>query len=117
MAVLVALVLTLARPPAAVLDTGRAQVPLAISSWCWGRRCGAPIAASTRVAAVKRGTVVRAELRFVPTGARVAVAGRPVTALRHGRDVTWKATRAGGVTVRATSARGWVVYVGRIVLH
>jgi hypothetical protein len=115
--VLLALVLGLARPPAAVIDTGSARVPLAISSWCWGRRCAAPISASTRVAVARRGAVVRAELGFVATGARVEVAGKTAPSTRHGREVTWRATRAGGVTLRVTSARGWVTYVGRLALR
>jgi len=62
--VLVALLLGVSRPPAAYLDTGSVRVPLAISSWCWGSRCGAPISAATRVAVVARGATLHAELRI-----------------------------------------------------
>jgi hypothetical protein len=117
MSVLLALVLGLARPPGAYLTTGTTKVPLAISSWCWGLRCGAPIASSTKVAIVRRGATIRAELGFAPTKVTVVVVGHPVTATTHGREVSWRATRAGGLSLRAASARGWVIYVCRVALR
>jgi len=117
MPLLLALALGLARPPGAYLATSAGRVPLAISSWCWGQRCGAPIARSARPAVFVRGTTIRAELGFAPTGVRVAVVGRPVAAKAHGHEVTWRATRAGGLSLRVTTARGWVVYVGRVKLR
>ena len=109
--------LALAAPPKAALDTGGARVPLAISSWCWRGRCGAPIARSTRTAVVASGTLVTVELAFVPTRVRLAVAGKPLTVARSGRLVTWRASRGGGLTLTATGGRGWVTYVGRIRLR
>jgi hypothetical protein len=117
MVVLVALVLATASPPAAYLDAGPARLPLALSSWCWGTRCGAPISASTKVARVARGTRLRVELGFVPTRSRLAVGGTPVTVLTHGSDLSWRATRGGGLTLKVTGPRGWATYVGRIAIR
>jgi hypothetical protein len=112
--VLVALAVAFAHPPAGFVQTAAARVPLAISSWCWGTHCGAPIAASTKAASVARGSTVRVELQFTPTGARVAVAGVRQQAVTRGHEITWRATRSGGMTLRVTSAKGWVIYVGRL---
>ncbi len=117
MSVLLALVLGLARPPAAYLSTSAGHVPLAISSWCWGQRCGAPIGSSKKVAVVHRGTTVRAELGFTPTKVSLAVVGHPIATKTVGHEVTWRATRAGGISLRVTGPRGWVIYVGRLALR
>lgn len=117
MVALVALLLGVARPPAAYVSVGATRVPLAISSWCWGAHCGAPIAASNRTATVPRGSTVRIELQFVPTRAHVAVAGVQQRATTAGREITWRATRSGGMTVDVTTAKGWVIYVGRLKLR
>jgi hypothetical protein len=115
--VVVALVLAASGPPRAWLTTDTAHVPLAISSWCWGTHCGAPIGASTKVAGAPQGTVVRVDFGFAVTSARVAIAGRAVPVERHGKELTWRATRGGGLTIRVTGGRGWVTYVGRIKLR
>jgi hypothetical protein len=117
MVALVALMLGLARPPAAYLQVGATRVPLAISSWCWGSRCGAPISASKKVATVKRGATVRAELSFAPSGTRLAVGGAPVSVTHHGSELSWRATHGGGLTLHVTGPHGWVTYVGRIAIH
>ena len=114
MVALVALVLGVSRPPPAYVSVGANRVPLAVSSWCWGARCGAPISASTRTATASRGTTVRIELKFLPTRVRVAVAGIQVRAETSGREITWRATRQGGMTVNVATAKGWVIYVGRL---
>jgi hypothetical protein len=114
---LVALLLGVLHPPAAYLDTGSARVPLALSSWCWGPRCGAPISASKRVAVVKRGARLRVELAFVPSRTRLAIAGTPVAVATHGGELSWRAIRGGGLTLRATGPRGWVTYVGRVAIR
>jgi hypothetical protein len=114
---LVALLLGLAKPPSAYLQAGTKRVPLAISSWCWAARCGAPISAATKVATVARGTTLRAELRFAPTAARLAVGSTPVSVTRHRSEVSWRVTRGGGLTLRVTGPRGWVTYVGRIAIR
>ena len=114
MVALVALLLGVTGPPAAYVNVGSTHVPLAISSWCWGARCGAPIAASTKVATVRRGSTVRVELRFVPQRVRVAVSGVPERATAQGREITWRAAHAGGITVNVTAAQGWITYVGRL---
>jgi hypothetical protein len=106
------LALVFAGPPKATLD----GAPLAVSSWCWGTRCGAPIAASQRTVAVRRGATVRVSFGFEPTQVRVAIAGHPVR-VAPASSVAWRATRAGGVTITAIGARGWVTYVGRIRLR
>jgi hypothetical protein len=110
-------VLALAGPPKATLDTGSARVPLAISAWCWGTHCGAPVARASKTATVTRGATVTVELTFVPKRVRLAVAGAPVATTTHGRDVSWTAARGGGLTLTATGGRGWVTYVGRLRLH
>ncbi len=117
MSVLLALLLGVARPPGAYVSTATGHVPLAISSWCWGQRCGAPIGSSKKAAVVRRGTTVKAELGFSPTKISLAVVGHPVVTTTHGHEVTWRATRAGGISLRATGPRGWVIYVGRVALR
>jgi hypothetical protein len=114
-ALLVALALT--SPPRAWLDAGSAHAPLAVSSWCWASTCGAPIAASTKTVTVQRGMLVRIELAFAPKRARVAVAGVPLVALYGAHEVSWRATKGGGVTINVTGAKGWVTYVTRIRLR
>jgi hypothetical protein len=109
--------LALASPPRATLTAGRATLPLAVSSWCWGRHCGAPIAASTRTAVVARGGLVRVDFAFAPSAVHVAVAGRPVRVVLHNREISWRARLAGGVTINATGSRGWVTYVARLRLR
>lgn len=114
---LLALVLALAQPPAAYVDTGSAHVPLAVSSWCSGTRCGAPIAASKRPAVVRRGALVRVVLQFTPTRATLTIGGAPVSVQSSGAEIAWRATQGGGLTLRATSRDGWVTYVGRLVVR
>ena len=108
--------LALAGPPKATLVSGPTRARLAVSSWCWGARCGAPIAASTKPVIVARGSLVTIELGFVPRHARIAVGGIRATVETSGRVVSWRARRGGGLTVHVTGPRGWVTYVGRIRL-
>ncbi|MGH3001795.1 MAG: hypothetical protein ACRDM1_03870 [Gaiellaceae bacterium] len=105
------------RPPAAYVVVGARHVPLAVSSWCWRRRCGAPIAASGRAVVLRRKGTVRVRLGFAAATAQVAVAGLRVRVSRSGSVLSWRATRPGGMTIHVTSRRGWVVYVGRLVLR
>jgi hypothetical protein len=107
----------LAGPPRAVLHAGSAQVRLTVSSWCWRGHCGAPIAASKKLVVTAAGTLVAVDLGFDPTRVRVAIAGRSVAAAVHGRQVSWRAARGGGLTMTVTGARGWVTYVGRVRLR
>jgi len=109
--------LLLAAPHAPVAYVEPGHVRLAVSSWCWARHCGAPIAASGRAARLTRGSSVRVHLTFAPTAARVAIAGREVPVTRHGNDISWTATRAGGMTINVTGTKGFVAYVGRLVLR
>jgi hypothetical protein len=111
-----ALAVSLARPPAAYLVTGRGRVPLAISSWCWAARCGAPIAASRRVAVAPRGTTVRIQLAFAPTQVRLEIGGVAVKPSLRGVDLTWRVNRGGGISLTATGVRGFVTYVGRLAV-
>ena len=67
MSVVLALVIGVTQPPGAYVTAGSAKVPLAISSWCWGLKCGAPIASSSKAVVVRRGATIRAELGFTPT--------------------------------------------------
>jgi hypothetical protein len=109
--------LALAGPPKASLTAGTSHVPLALSSWCWGTKCGAPIGKSTKTAVVSRGALVTVELGFVPKAVQVAVAGKRLAVVRSGHLVSWRAARGGGLTVNATGGRGWATYVGRIRLR
>lgn len=104
--------LVLSAPPPATADGKE----LAISSWCWGAKCGAPIAAATRVVRVHRGDTVRVTLAFSPTEAHLTIAGRPQAVTGRGRELDWRATRSGGISLRVTSPRGWVTYVGRLAV-
>ena len=113
LALLVAL-LAVVKPPTAYIATPTGHVPLVISSWCWDRRCGAPIAAATKTALVSRNSTAVVELRFVPTRVRLAVDGGPVTPHLAGRELTWQAGHGGGITLTAFGTRGWVTYVGRL---
>jgi hypothetical protein len=106
--------LVLGGPPRATLSTASGTVPLVQSSWCWNARCGAPFSTAKKTAKAARGATVSVGLAFVPRHIRIAIAGRQVSVVTHGRVVSWAAARGGGVTVHATSAHGWVTYVGRL---
>jgi hypothetical protein len=114
---------TLARPPAAYLDTGTTHVPLTVSSWCLDTRCGAPIAASKRVATVSEGALVRCVFGFDPAKVSVSVGGRRMTVKPDGDAVEWRATRGGGVAITATAPATratpavYVTYVARLRLR
>jgi hypothetical protein len=114
---LVALLLGVSRPPAAYLDTGSVRVPLAISSWCWGSRCGAPISASTRVASVARGATLRVELAFAPSQTRLAVGGTVVAVATRGGRLSWRPTHSGGLALSVVGPAGWVTYVGQVAVR
>ena len=114
---LLALLLAMAHPPAAYIATGARHVPLDVSGWCWGTRCGAPIDASKHTATIRRNSMLRVELTFVPTSAQVAVNGRKTTVARHGSELTWAATRPGGLTIEVRTGHNFVVYVGRLELR
>ena len=105
-------VVALAGPPPATLEGKR----LAVSSWCWGAKCGAPIAASTRVVRVRRGATAHVMLAFNPTEAHLTIAGRPQAVAGRGHELDWHATRGGGISLRVTSPHGWVTYVGRLAV-
>jgi hypothetical protein len=118
--VLLTALFALARPPAAYLDTGTAHVPLTVSSWCLDTRCGAPIAASKRVAIVSQGALVRCVFGFDPARVWVSVGGKQVPVKPSGDEVDWRATRGGGVAITASApaSRGtpavYVTYVSRL---
>jgi hypothetical protein len=115
MVALLALLLGVARPPAAYVEPG--HIRLAVSSWCWGRHCGAPIARSGRPVVLARGSTVHVRFAFAPTAARVAVGGSQVVALRHGSEISWRVRTGGGMTINVTSTKGFVAYVGRLVIR
>ena len=114
-AALLAFLFGVARAPAAYMEPG--HVRLAVASWCWSRHCGAPLARSGRPAALARGTTVRVHFAFTPTAARVAIGGAPVIVLRHGPEISWRAARSGGMTINVTGTKGFVAYVGRLVVR
>ena len=104
-------------PPSAVLSTSIGPVPLAISAWCLGGRCGAPIGAAHRTAFAKLGETVHVLLKFVPATAKVEVGGVRMRTAISGRELSWVVSRGGGVAIRVTSTRGFVAYVGRLRLR
>lgn len=115
MPVLVALLLAAARPPAAYAEPG--HLKLAISSWCWGTACGAPIAASGKPLVVRRGSIVSIGFSVAPKRVQVAVSGAPIKFTRRGATISWRARRMGGMTINATFSKGFVAYVGRVVVR
>jgi hypothetical protein len=36
---------------------------------------------------------------------------------RRGADITWTASRGGGMTINVTASKGFVAYVGRLVVR
>jgi hypothetical protein len=106
-----------AAPPPAYVDTGAAHVPLGITSWCWDARCGAPLGSTGKRVLVSRGAPVRVELKFEPLETTVNVAGRAAKPTTQGHEVSWTATRAGGLTVYVKYKRGWVIYSARLALR
>jgi hypothetical protein len=114
MVALLALLIGVARPPAAYVEPG--HIRLAVSSWCWARHCGAPIARSGRPVVLARGSIVRVRFAFVPTAARVAVGDSQVVVLRHGSEISWPVRKSGGMTINVTGTKGFVAYVGRLVI-
>ena len=117
MLALAALLFVAAAPPAAYVDTGSAHVRLGITSWCWDTRCGAPLGRTGQRVLVSRGTAVRVELKFEPVAVTANVAGARVRPMTHGREVSWTATRAGGLTVNVKYLRGWVIYSARLAFR
>src|SRR4051812_19183371 len=108
---LAVLALGLARPPAAYVEPG--HVRRAVSSWWWGAHCGAPIAASGRSAVLRRGARVTVAFVFTPATVKVAIGGRGVPVSRHGKEISWGASPAGGMTINVTGAGGLVPFGGR----
>ena len=115
MLTLALLTLGLARPPAAYVEPG--HVRLAVSSWCWGSHCGAPISPSGKSAVLRRGARVTIAFAFTPATVRVGIGGRAVTVTRDGNEISWPASRGGGMTINVTGAGGFVAYVGRLVVR
>ncbi len=56
---------------------------------------------------------VHVRLAFAPDTRSSAVAGEPMTVVASGREMSWRATRGGGLTVSVRRAQGCVIYVGR----
>ena len=104
-------------PPAAYVESGATQVPLAITSWCWDARCGAPLGHTLRQVAIARGTPVRVELRVAPVEATVSVGGVRARATVRGRELRWTAARSGGITAFVRYGRGWVIYTARLTVR
>lgn len=104
-------------PPAAYVASGAARVPLAIASWCWAARCGAPLGHTARQVDAKRGAAVRVELKLAPVAATISIGGTRAKATVHGREISWPATRSGGITAFVRYGRGWVIYTARLTVH
>jgi len=106
-----------AAPPVAYVETGTTRVPLAITSWCWDARCGAPLAQAVRRVTLARGAAVRVELKLNALEATVTVGGTPARATLRGREVSFAAGRSGGISALVRYRRGWVVYTARLAVH
>ena len=106
-----------AGPPTAYVQTGAARVPLAITSWCWDTRCGAPLAQAARRVSLARGAAVHVELKLAAVAATVTVGGAPARATLHGREVSFAAGRSGGISAFVRYRRGWVVYTARLAVR
>jgi hypothetical protein len=114
--VLVALALAAPAPPRAYFETTSGNLRLTVVSWCWQTHCGAPFVASTKTAAVRRGATAHVRFAFVPKTVHVTVGGVPTTVASSGTEISWRAARAGGVTIQVTGSGGWVTYVTRLRL-
>ena len=49
--------------------------------------------------------------------ATVSVAGGAARPTTHGREVSWTATRGGGLSLYVKYTRGWVIYSARLALR
>jgi hypothetical protein len=114
MVALVVLLLGAVKPPAAFAAPG--HVRLAVSSWCWGAHCGAPIAASGRPIVVHRGGLVTVSFAVKPAKVHVAVSGAPVSVATSGSTISGRPKRMGGMTINVTYSKGFAAYVGRLVV-
>ena len=47
----------------------------------------------------------------------VRVAGAAMKATVHGREISWPATRSGGITAFVRYGRGWVIYTARLTVR
>jgi hypothetical protein len=106
-------VLALAGPPRATLNGS----PLTVSAWCWGGKCGAPVAIAPPPVRVARGATVRVDFRFAPTDVTATVRGARMRVTVRGTEATWAARAGGGVTITARSPHGFIVYVGRLAVR
>lgn len=116
LALLVALALAAPSPPRAFFETPSGNLRLTVVSWCWLTHCGAPFVASAKTAAVRRDATARVRFAFVPKSVHVTVGGVPTTVATSGTEISWRATRGGGVTIQVTGSGGWVTYVTRLRL-
>ena len=66
---------------------------------------------------VTRGAALHLELSADPLESTVTVGGAPAVVTLRGRDVSWVATRGGGVSAFVRYRRGWVVYTARLAVH
>jgi hypothetical protein len=105
--------LVLAGPPRATLN----GAPLTVSAWCWGGKCGAPVAIAPPPVRVTRGATVRVDFRFAPTEVTTTVGGVRMHVTVRGTEATWTARTGGGVTISVRGARGFIVYVGRLSIR
>jgi len=73
--------------------------------------------AAAESAVLHRGARVTVAFAFTPATVRVGVGGNGVIVVRHGKEISWRASRAGGMTINVTGAGGFVAYVGRLVVR
>ena len=48
---------------------------------------------------------------------QVSVAGRRQPVSTRNDELSWRATRSGGITINAVSTSGFVIYVGRLIVR
>jgi hypothetical protein len=127
-ALLAPLALAVANPPPAYVVTSTGKHRLGYSSYCWRSTqqsvCSDSLAphcqgvAAAPVVRVRRGEPLRFELGFAPKSVSVSVAGGPARDLAATRRPTWRATRAGPLTLFADAKRnGDASYVACIVFR
>jgi hypothetical protein len=60
---------------------------------------------------------VRLELALAPVKATVSVAGSAARTTLHGREISWAASRSGGITAYVRYGRGWAIYTARLTVR
>jgi hypothetical protein len=107
-------------PPPAWIETRARAAWLFYDTYCWQTACVDMIPPQTRpglpLFTVSRGVAIRVHLGFAAKSASVSVDRRPIRSTLTGarRIVSWRAGRAGILTVSARASVGDASYVARL---